>query len=118
MSISIDGTEIGAIAEVAAIFGSVIGTLIICLIVYLLVRPPRHVRLRRKAERRGELRSERDEAEAEELWRLADRMESRLEVLERALADEIDRPALGRRRDNELQPTRTGHGRDSEGEVE
>ena len=118
MSISIDGTDVGAIVEVASIVGGIIGTLIICLIVYLLVRPPRHVRLRRKAERRGELRSERDEAEAEELWRLADRMESRLEVLERALADEIDRPALGRRRDTELQPMRTERGRDFQGEGE
>ena len=33
-----------------------------------------------------------DPAEAEELWRLVDRMEARLEVLERALADQIERP--------------------------
>ena len=62
-----------------------------------MVRPPRHVRERRKAEKRGEIRPETDPTEAEEMWRVVERMESRLEVLERALADQIERPAIGRR---------------------
>ena len=98
MSFTIDGTELGPIIEIASIVGTVASALIVALIVYLLVRPPRHIRQRRKAEERGELlRDERDDCEAEDLWRVADRMEARLEVLERALSDEIDRPAIGRR---------------------
>ena len=58
--------------------------LVVGLLVYLMVRPPRHVRSAQGRER-GE--PEMEPAEAEELLRLVDRMESRLEVLERALAD-------------------------------
>ena len=79
--------------------------LIALLIVYLLVRPPRHVRERRRAERRGELpRPAEDEAGAEDFRRVADRMERRLQVLERALADKIDGPAIGRSDEQEEQP--------------
>jgi hypothetical protein len=95
MTLSIDGTDIGAIVQVASIVGSIVGMLIVTLIVYLMVRPPRHIRERRKAERRGEIGIEVDPIEAEELARTVDRMESRLAVLERALADQIERPAIG-----------------------
>ena len=47
---------------------------------------------------------EMDPVEAEEVWRLVDRMEARLEVLERALADQIDhqgRPTIGAVREEE-----------------
>jgi hypothetical protein len=100
MTLSINGTEFGQIVEVAALVGSIVAMLVAGLIVYLMVRPPRHVRQARKAERRGEAKIEADPVEAEQLWRLVDRMELRLEVLERALADQIDRPAIGGR-DNE-----------------
>jgi hypothetical protein len=103
MTFSIDGTEIVPIVEVASIVGTVIGALLIALVVYLLIRPPRHIRQGRKAERRGEVpRDEREDPDAEALWQLADRMEARLEVLERALGDQLDRPAVGRRREREL----------------
>jgi hypothetical protein len=106
MTLSIDGTEIGQIVEIASIVGSILGILIVSLIVYLMIRPPRHVRERRKAGRRGEIGvPEHEEPEAEDLRRVADRMEARLEVLERALADQIERPAIGRRDEEELQPT-------------
>ena len=83
--------------------------LIVGLLVYLMVRPPRHVRERRRAEKRGEIRAETDPAEAEQLWRLVDRMESRLEVLERALADQVERPAIGRREEQRIwRRPRTG----------
>ena len=97
MTLSIDGTDIGQIVEVASLVGSIGAMLVVGLIVYLMVRPPRHVRERRKAEKRGDVATEMDPNEAEQLWRLVDRMELRLEVLERALADQLDRPALGGR---------------------
>jgi len=105
MTLSIDGTDIGQIIEVASLVGSIVAMLVVGLLVYLMVRPPRHVRQARKAERRGEVRTEIDPNEAEQLWRLVDRMELRLEVLERALADQIDRPAIGGRdREPKLAP--------------
>ena len=97
MTVSIDGTQVGEIVEIASLVGGIVTMLIVGLLVYLMVRPPRHVRERRKAEKRGEIRSGMDPIEAEELWRVVDLMESRLEVLERALADQVERPALGRR---------------------
>lgn len=96
MTVSIDGTQIGEIVEIASLVGGIVTMLIIGLLVYLMVRPPRHVRERRRAEKRGEIRTGMDPAEAEQLGRLVDRMESRLEVLERALADQVERPAPGR----------------------
>ncbi len=105
MTLSIDGTDIGQIIEVASIVGSIVATLIAGLIVYLMVRPPRHVRQRRKAEKRGEIRTEVDPDESEQLWRLVDRMDARLEVLERALADQIERPAIGSRDTHETEQT-------------
>lgn len=114
MSFTIDSTEIGPIIEIASIVGTIVSALIVALIVYLLVRPPRHIRQRRKAEARGErLYDDRDDREAEDLWRLADRMEARLEVLERALGDELDRPAIGRREDE----TRHNYARAEDGRV-
>jgi len=94
MTLSIDGTDIGEIIEIASIVGSIVTMLVVGLLVYLMVRPPRHVRDRRKADARA---IEPDPVEAEQLWRLVDRMEARLEVLERALADRIERPAIGGR---------------------
>ncbi len=97
MTLSVNGTDFMQIVEIASWVGSIIGMLIVGLIVYLMVRPPRHIRDRRRAEKRGETRAEPDPAEAEHLWRLVDRMELRLEVLERALADQVERPAIGGR---------------------
>jgi hypothetical protein len=97
MTLSIDGTDIGQIIEIASLVGSIVAMLVVGLIVYLMVRPPRHIRQARKAERRGDTVTQIDPVEAEELGRLVDRMESRLAVLERALADQTDRPAIGGR---------------------
>ena len=102
MTVQINGEEIGAAIEGLMWAGTIVGLLIAALIFYLLVRPPKHVRQRRKAERRGELPREMDAAEAEDLFRLVDRMEGRLEVLERALADHVERPAIGRRGDERI----------------
>ena len=110
MTVELDGTDIGAIVEGVAWGGSMIALLIFALIVYLLVRPPRHGRQRRRAERRGEIAppAPRDEEDAGEMRRAMDRMEARLEVLERAIDD---RPAIGRRNeafDDDLTPAADG----------
>jgi hypothetical protein len=85
MTFSLDGNDIGQIVEIAAIVGSIVAAVIVSLIVYLMVRPPRHLRGRGKPR-------DADPAEAEELWRIVDLMERRLEGLERVLADRLERP--------------------------
>ena len=111
MTFQVNGHDLGQAIEIAAFAGSAIAMLIAGLLVYLMVRPPRHVRMARKYG----VKSEMDPIDAEELWRLVDRMEKRLEVLERALADQIDhqgRPAIGAVRDEEVfEPA--DEGRDS-----
>ena len=82
MTVEIDGVDVVAAAQAAALIGGIIAMLVIGLLVYWLVRPPRHVR---EARRRP---PELEESEAEQLLDLMGRMESRLEVLERALADD------------------------------
>ena len=113
MSIQINGAEIGEIVAIATTVGSILATLIAGLIVYLLVRPPKHVRAQRlkdREERPGEL---------DEMWRLMDRMDSRLEVLERAVSAEERAPRIARRpaaddyEDRLLSPA--GEGRESGG---
>lgn len=104
--------DIGAAVEGLIWTGSIVGLLVAALIFYLLVRPPRHVRQGRKAGRESAPPREMEAAGAEDLWRLVDRMEGRLEVLERALADHIDRPAIGRRAERRIL-TSAEDGRDS-----
>lgn len=96
MTFAIDGNDIGELIAVASVVGTIVSILVVSLIVYLLVRPPRHVRQRRKAEKRGEIRPpETDPYEVEQLWRMVDRMEERLSVLERAISDQQP-PRVGR----------------------
>lgn len=82
MTVEVDGMNLVELIEVASIVGGLIAALVIALLVYLLVRPPRH---ERQARRRP---VELQDSEAEALLAMMDRMESRLEVLERALADQ------------------------------
>ena len=53
-----------------------------------------------------------DPVDADQLWRLVDRMEARLDVLERAMADQIghtERPALRPVRNEEIfEPAQDG----------
>jgi hypothetical protein len=93
MSIQVSGAEIGEIVELVSIIGSVLLTLVVGWFVYLMVRPPRHVREQRRRDR--EDRGERP-GELDEMWRLMDRMDSRLEVLERAVSAE-ERTPIARR---------------------
>ncbi len=110
MTVQLNGEDISAAIEGLAWAGTIVGLLVAALIFYLLVRPPRHVRQSRKAERKGQPPREIDQADAEDLARLVDRMEGRLEVLERALADQ--HPVIGRRGDERVL-TPADHGRDS-----
>jgi hypothetical protein len=105
MSIMINGHEFGQVVEGVAWGASILATAIVVLIVYLMVRPPRHLRNRPPPAARTEL----EPIEAEELWALVDRMEARLEVLERALSDQLDRPRLRREeREDALTPAEDG----------
>ncbi len=90
MTVRMTEAEVMQAIEGVAWAGSILAILLVALLFYLLVRPPRHVRRRRKAERRGELpiERERDAVEMEDLLRVMDRMEQRLEVLERLVAVE------------------------------
>jgi hypothetical protein len=112
MTLSIDGTNIGEIIEIASIVGSIVATAIVGLIVYLMVRPPRHVRDQRRTGRIVERHDERHgPAEEEDLLEVIDRMEARIETLERLLADRDERPALRRRdqdQDQDLTPADGG----------
>jgi hypothetical protein len=82
MTIDINGTNIGEIIEIVSWVASIVAMLIVGLLVYLMVRPPRHVRQRRRQPPRPRAL---DASESEELWALVDRMEARLSVLERAI---------------------------------
>lgn len=104
MTLQINDVDVMAAIEVAAVVGGIISMLVVGLLIYLMVRPPRHVReaRRRPAEPR--------EDEVEQMLALIDRMESRLEVLERALAD-VERPRVEAAEQRILEPA--GEGRET-----
>ena len=81
MTIEIGGVDLVEAVEIAGIVGGVLAMLVGALLLYLLVRPPRHVR---QARRRSE-QALPDESET--LLDSMDRMEGRLAMLERLLAD-------------------------------
>ena len=81
MTVSLNGNDIAEIVQVAATVFSILLMIVCGWFVYLMVRPSR--RARDKARQA-------DPAEAEELWRIVDLMERRLEALERALADKVE----------------------------
>ena len=87
MTISMNGGEITDAIELAVLVGTIVSMLVVGLLVYLMVRPPRHVRQARQEARRA-APAELDDVTGAELLRLMERMESRLEVLERAVGDE------------------------------
>lgn len=80
MTLQIDGVDVISAIEVAAWVGSIVAMLVIGLLVYLMVRPPRS-RRETPALRTGV-------AEHEELVRTMEVMERRLDLLERAVADQ------------------------------
>ena len=79
MTLRIDGVDVMNAIEIASVVGSIVLMLAVGFIVYLMVRPPRH--------RRGKRPAEPDALDVEEMIRLLDRMEQRLDVLERAVGD-------------------------------
>ncbi len=101
MTVEIDGINMIELIETLSLVGGIVGMLVIGLLIYLLVRPPKHVRQGRR--RPLELQ----ESEAEALLGLMDRMESRLEVLERALPDQTEVAATKARPD--LEMAEAGH---------
>jgi len=76
--------SLGDVLEVVTIVGSIFAVLVSALVIYVLVRPSRR---KREAER-----PEADGIGREEMLALMDRMESRLETLERLVARD-DAPA-------------------------
>jgi type II secretory pathway component PulJ len=79
MTISLNGNDVVEVVRIAAVVFSILLMLVVGWFVYLMIRPSRQARKMREA----------DPAEAEELWRIVDLMERRLEVLERALAEQL-----------------------------
>ncbi len=80
MTIQMTEADVMAIAEGLAWAGSIVAVLIIALLVYLMVRPPRRRSL--------PVEPDAEAIDMRELVRLMDRMEQRLEVLERLVTDE------------------------------
>ena len=105
MTVSISPADVAGIVQVAATVFSILPMLVVGWFVYLMVRPSRRDRPRRRAEAA-------DPVEAEQLWRIVDLMERRLEVLERALADQLERPR-GRADETPRIFAPAGNGRDS-----
>ena len=104
-TVQVNGDDIMAVIHVARIVGSIVMMLVVGLVILWAVRTPRHVRNRRET-------IETDAADNEALWRIVDRMEERLEVLERALADQVEQPRVrGRRHEEIFAPA--DEGRDS-----
>lgn len=77
MTFQINGSDVADIIEVVTIVGTIIAMLVGGLVFYLLVRPPKKARVER--------RPDPEALDAEEVIQVLDRMEQRLEVLERAM---------------------------------
>jgi cbb3-type cytochrome oxidase subunit 3 len=102
-TVQVNGDDIMAVIHVARIVGSIVMMLVVGLLIWWAVRPSRRVR-------RDAIES--DAADNETMWRIVDRMEERLEVLERALADQVEQPrARAPRREEIFAPA--DEGRDS-----
>jgi hypothetical protein len=82
-TIQVDGAEIWAVIHIVRIVMSIVTMLAVGLLIWWAVRPSRRARSE-------ELDAE--PADNEDLWRSVDRMEERLAVLERALADQVEPP--------------------------
>ncbi len=89
MTVSLNGNDIGQIVEIALAVGGILAMLIAGLVFYLLVRPPR------KAKAPAQVR-EPDALDIEEVLQVLDRMESRLETLERSVAADEDTRRIAR----------------------
>ena len=79
MTLQIDGVDVMNANEIVALVAGIVVTLVVGFIFYLMVRPVRRRREKRPVEP--------DALDLEEMVRLLDRMDQRLEVLERAVGD-------------------------------
>lgn len=79
MTIQVNGADIGEAIEIAMAIGGIVSMLVIGLLIYLMVRPPR---------RRAEPPPRDDAMEIETALASMERMERRLEALERAVERE------------------------------
>ena len=95
MTLQVNGADIVEVIQIVRIVGSIVAMLVIGLLIIWAIRPSRRSRDRREA-------IETDAADNEAMWRIVDRMEERLEVLERALADQVDRPPVRAPRQDEI----------------
>ncbi|MBV9883149.1 MAG: CcoQ/FixQ family Cbb3-type cytochrome c oxidase assembly chaperone [Sphingomonadaceae bacterium] len=97
MTMQIDGNAIMEAIQIARIVGTVVMVVLVALVIAWAVRPSRRIR---------ETREMMDEAgDQEALWGAVERMEERLEVLERAMADQVERPQVrSAHRDRILAP--------------
>jgi cbb3-type cytochrome oxidase subunit 3 len=87
MTMHVNGGDILEVIHVVRIVGSIVMMLVVGLLIWWAVRPSRRARDRSEA-------IEGDAADNEALWRIVERMEERLEVLERALSDQVERPRV------------------------
>jgi hypothetical protein len=82
MTVVMTANEVREAIEIATIVGGIVAMLIGALVVYLLVRPIRG--------QRGAARPEADSLDREEMVALMDRMERRLEVMERLVVRDAE----------------------------
>lgn len=94
MTVSLSAGDVREIVEIAAIVGSIATFLIGALVVYLLVRPSRG--------KRGAARPEADVLDREEMLALMDRMERRLETLERLVVRDAEPARIATREEQEI----------------
>jgi hypothetical protein len=85
MTLQINGTDVADAIQLVWLVSTIFATVIIGMIIYLMVRPSRSARQAPPPP------AEIDEATAAEMLRIMDRMEARLEVLERAVSTEAPR---------------------------
>jgi cbb3-type cytochrome oxidase subunit 3 len=87
MTMHVNGGDILEVIHVVRIVGSIVMMLVVGLLIWWAVRPSRRAQRRREA-------IDGDAADNEALWRIVDRMQERLDVLERVLADQVERPRV------------------------
>ena len=107
-TVQVNGDDIVAAIHVARIVGSIVTMVIVGLLIMWAVRPSRRVRDRREAARHESVET----ADHEELWRVVERMEERLDVLERAMIDQ-DEPRRLRSSNEDRFLASAEEGRDS-----
>jgi hypothetical protein len=95
VSFQVNGDDFMVAIHVVRIVGTIISLVVMGLLIAWAVRPSRRNRDRREA-------MENDATDNDAMWRIVDRMEERLEVLERALADQVERPRVRAPRQDEI----------------